>query len=63
VPTSLAQETGLALGAQAGPRRISEVIRAGGFEHVRKAAQTPPQHGDRGQVTRGRAAGSRLMGR
>jgi ubiquinone/menaquinone biosynthesis C-methylase UbiE len=41
VPTSLAQETGLALGAQAGPRRISEVIRAGGFEHVRKAAQTP----------------------
>lgn len=41
VPTSLAQETGLALGAQAGARRISEVIRAGGFEHVRKAAQTP----------------------
>ena len=41
VPTSLAQETGRALGAQAGERRISEVIRAGGFQHIRKAAETP----------------------
>ncbi|WP_134726721.1 class I SAM-dependent methyltransferase [Paracoccus luteus] len=41
VPTSLAQETGLALGAQAGERKLSEIIRAGGFSHVRKAAQTP----------------------
>ena len=41
VPTSLAQETGLALGAQAGERRISEVIRSGGFSRVRRAAQTP----------------------
>ena len=41
VPTSLAQESGLALGAQAGQRRLSEVIRAGGFERVRKAAETP----------------------
>lgn len=41
VPTSLAQETGLALGAQAGERRLTEVIRSGGFTHVRRAAQTP----------------------
>jgi len=41
VPTSLAQEKGLALGAQAGEKRLSEVIRSGGFRHVRRAAQTP----------------------
>lgn len=41
VPTSLAQETGLALGAQAGEQRLSDVIRSGGFTHVRRAAQTP----------------------
>jgi 2-polyprenyl-3-methyl-5-hydroxy-6-metoxy-1,4-benzoquinol methylase len=41
VPTSLAQETGLALGAQAGEKRLSEVIRSGGFTSVRRAAQTP----------------------
>ncbi|HET9070011.1 MAG TPA: methyltransferase domain-containing protein, partial [Amaricoccus sp.] len=41
VPTSLAQERGEALGAQAGERRIAEVIRAGGFERVRRAAETP----------------------
>lgn len=41
VPTSLAQETGLALGAQAGEKRIAEVIRSGGFRQVRRAAETP----------------------
>lgn len=41
VPTSLAQETGLALGAQAGEKRIAEEIRAGGFTRVHRAAQTP----------------------
>lgn len=41
VPTSLAQETGLALGAQAGEKRLTEVIRSGGFRNVRRAAQTP----------------------
>ncbi|MBP7002079.1 class I SAM-dependent methyltransferase [Amaricoccus sp.] len=41
VPTSLAQETGAALGAQAGERRIADVIRAGGFTQVRRAAETP----------------------
>jgi SAM-dependent methyltransferase len=41
VPTSLAQETGLALGAQAGEKRLAEVIRSGGFATVRRAAATP----------------------
>ena len=41
VPTSLAQETGAALGAQAGEARIAEVIRAGGFTSVRRATETP----------------------
>jgi 2-polyprenyl-3-methyl-5-hydroxy-6-metoxy-1,4-benzoquinol methylase len=41
VPTSLAQETGLALGAQAGEKRLTEIIRTGGFTNVRRAAQTP----------------------
>lgn len=37
----MAQETGLALGAQAGERRLAEVIRTDGFEHVRRVAETP----------------------
>ena len=41
VPTSLAQETGLALGAQAGEKRLAEVMRSGGFATVRRAAQSP----------------------
>ena len=41
VPTSLAQETGLALGAQAGEARIAAVVRSGGFNHVRRVAETP----------------------
>ncbi len=41
VPTSLAQPVGLALGAQAGFGRLREVIGAGGFGRVRKAAETP----------------------
>jgi len=41
VPTSLAQETGLALGAQAGEKRLTDVIRSAGFGKVRRAAQTP----------------------
>ncbi|MDA0162912.1 methyltransferase [Solirubrobacter ginsenosidimutans] len=40
-PASLSQEVGLALGAQAGPARIEEVVRAAGFEHFRQAAATP----------------------
>ena len=41
VPTSLAQEVGAALGAQAGEARLREVIGAGGFRTVRRAAETP----------------------
>lgn len=41
VPTSLAQEVGLALGAQAGFARLREVITSGGFSSVRRAAETP----------------------
>jgi len=41
VPTALAQKTGLALGAQAGERKLTEVIKAGGFQTVRRATETP----------------------
>jgi hypothetical protein len=41
VPTSLAQEVGEALGAQAGEARVSEVVRAGGFTRVRRATEGP----------------------
>jgi ubiquinone/menaquinone biosynthesis C-methylase UbiE len=41
VPCSLGQEMGTALGAQAGEKRLAEVIRQGGFSKVRRAAETP----------------------
>ena len=40
-PASKAQEVGLALGAQAGEKRIREVVMAGGFTRFRRAAETP----------------------
>ena len=40
IPTSLSQEVGAALGAQAGEARLREVITAGGFRTVRRAAET-----------------------
>ncbi len=40
-PASKAQEVGLALGAQAGERRMREVVSSGGFGVFRRAAQTP----------------------
>ena len=40
-PASLAQEVGMALGAQAGEARLRAVIQAGGFTRFRRAAQTP----------------------
>lgn len=40
-PASLAQEVGLALGAQAGSARLADVLREGGFTRIRKAAETP----------------------
>jgi hypothetical protein len=41
VPTSLSQEVGAALGAQAGEARLREVITAGGFGSVNRATETP----------------------
>ena len=41
VPTSLAQEERAALGAQAGEKRLREVIASGGFGTVRRAFETP----------------------
>ena len=41
VPTSLDQEVGAGLGAQAGEDRLSEVIRRGGFKTVRRATEGP----------------------
>ena len=40
-PASRAQEVGLALGAQAGERRMREVVTTGGFTRFRRAAETP----------------------
>jgi hypothetical protein len=40
-PASLSQEVGLALGAQAGERRLTEVLHEGGFSRVRRSAETP----------------------
>ena len=44
VPTSLAQEVGAALGAQAGEAKLREVISAGGFSNIRRATETPFNH-------------------
>ena len=41
VPTSLAQEVGEGLGAQAGEAKLTEVIKRGGFRTVRRAAEGP----------------------
>ena len=41
VPTSLDQEVGEGLGAQAGEAKLAEVIRAGGFTRVGSATAGP----------------------
>jgi hypothetical protein len=41
VPTSLAQDVGAGLGAQAGQRKLTEVIAGAGFSQVRRAAEGP----------------------
>ena len=41
VPTSLDQEVGEGLGAQAGEAKLTEVIRDGGFTRIRKATAGP----------------------
>jgi 2-polyprenyl-3-methyl-5-hydroxy-6-metoxy-1,4-benzoquinol methylase len=40
-PSSLSQEVGLALGSQAGEKRLREVVTSGGFSQFRRANQTP----------------------
>jgi hypothetical protein len=40
-PNALTADGSPALGAQAGEARLTEVIRAGGFSRVRRAAETP----------------------
>ena len=40
-PCSLSQEVGLALGAQAGEMRLSNVMKEAGFNSIRRAAETP----------------------
>ncbi|HZR97531.1 MAG TPA: class I SAM-dependent methyltransferase, partial [Chloroflexota bacterium] len=40
-PSSLAQEVGLALGAQAGEARLRQVVTSGGFTRFRRATETP----------------------
>jgi len=41
VPASKSQEVGLGLGAQAGQKRLTEVLNSAGFSQVRRAATTP----------------------
>ena len=41
VPTSLSQEVGAALGAQAGEAALRRTIAAGGFASIRRATETP----------------------
>jgi len=40
-PASLSQEVGLALGTQAGPAKIRDVVTTGGFTRFAKVAETP----------------------
>ena len=40
-PASKAQEVGMALGAQAGEKRLREVVTGGGFSQFRRATETP----------------------
>ncbi len=40
-PASLSQEVGLALGAQAGEGRLTNVLKTAGFTRVRRATETP----------------------
>jgi hypothetical protein len=40
-PCSRSQEVGLCLGAQAGEKRLRDVVTAGGFSRFRCATQTP----------------------
>jgi SAM-dependent methyltransferase len=43
-PASLSQDVGAALGAQAGPAKLAEVVTEAGFTHFRRVAETPFNH-------------------
>ena len=59
-PVSLSQDVGLALGAQAGPARIAQVVTEAGFSRFRQAAETPVQPRLRGATVSANAtAGNR----
>ena len=40
-PSSLSQEVGTALGAQAGEARLRQIVTGGGFTTLRRVAETP----------------------
>jgi len=40
-PSSLSQEVGAALGAQAGEARLREIVTSAGFTTLRRVAETP----------------------
>jgi hypothetical protein len=40
-PSSLSQDTGTALGAQAGEARLREIVTSAGFATLRRVAETP----------------------
>src|SRR5262249_21185733 len=50
VPVSLSQEVGMALGAQAGQMKLTEVIKAGGFDSGPSRRGNAAQHDPRGAV-------------
>src|SRR5204863_3538792 len=52
VPTSLSPEVGAALGAQAGERKLREVITAGGFTSGQARHRNPVQHDPGGAALR-----------
>ena len=41
VPASIAQEVGLALGAQAGEKRLTKVLNEAGFQNIRRTCDNP----------------------
>jgi hypothetical protein len=41
VPTSLDQEVGEGLGAQAGEARLAQIVQEAGFKQVRRATEGP----------------------
>ena len=49
-PSSLSQDVGTALGAQAGEARLRGIVTRAGFGSLRRVAETPVQHRPRSQA-------------